>query len=107
MAKTLSFFARGTDLVQDIDAMEAGVRRYIGRRSIDKDGKPTSVISLVAGWDVSKEPSVVPYHYDYVKAAKDGCLWPADKETADACGVPFDPKFGAESSPDEKKKGDK
>ena len=32
---------------------------------------------------------------EYVKACKDGDLYAADEATAKACGVSFDPTFGA------------
>lgn len=87
MTQKLSFRASGTALVQDFDAMEHGIRRYIGRVAIDKDGKPTHDPGSVAGWKVKDEPQEVPYRAEYVKAAKDGDLVPADDATAAACGL--------------------
>ena len=38
----------------------------------------------------------IPDRAEYRRHLRDGDLWPADEETACACGVEFDPNFGGE-----------
>lgn len=87
----------------DLDAMKRRVRRFIGRRAeptgpeYDEmiDGVMQSVRSIawVPSWD---SPDEVPYRPEYVRECAAECLWAADQETADACGVPFDPTCGGQ-----------
>lgn len=100
--QTARFFARGTAMVQDIDAMYAGRRQYVGRRLdptkgekfVDpEDGKTMRQQAVFAP---TKEPSEVRLHPEYIKAVADGDLWPADEKTAQLCGVKFDSSFGGE-----------
>lgn len=42
------------------------------------------------GWEITGKVEEVPFHYDYVKAVKNGTLAPADEATANMCGVPLD-----------------
>ncbi len=104
MPQTLSFRARGTDMVQDLEAMESGIRRYIGRKAVNKDGKPAGSVADLVGWETIEGDSVVPYRHEYVKAAQAGSLWAADAATAKLCGVEFDASFGA--APKASQKGD-
>lgn len=90
--KKLRFHARGDALVQDFDAMEAGIKRFLGR-------KYQEVEPGVWGFAPTGEAAEVPYRAEYVKACKEGDLFAADKETAKACGVCF------EESADEAEKG--
>jgi hypothetical protein len=91
MAVRLRFYARGTAQVADPHAQERPnpVRRCVGRRWQE-------VITGRWSWVPTEKPQEVDYHPDLVKAARDGDLWPADEETAKACGCPFDPTFGGE-----------
>jgi hypothetical protein len=89
MNQRLRFHARGTALVTDPHAQERGTRRFIGRRW--QEAFPGRYV-----WAPTEKPQEVDYHHDLAKAARDGDLWPADKATADALGVPFDPSFGGE-----------
>ncbi len=91
--KTLRFRARGTALVQNYEAMEARIKRFIGRRYLE-------VEPGVFGFVPTGETDEVKYGAEYVRACKDGDLWPADLETAQACGVSFDPLFGVAKAAD-------
>lgn len=81
--KKLRFRARGNALVQNFERLEAGIKSFIGR-------KYTEVEPGVWGFKPTDQDEEVPYKAEYVKACKDGDLEPADKATADACGVSFD-----------------
>jgi hypothetical protein len=87
----LRFYARGTALVSDFDALDRPVplRRFIGRRY-------TEITPDRWGFAPSGEADEVSARPEVIKAAIDGELWPADEATAKACGVKFDPKFGGE-----------
>ena len=94
---TLRVRARGTALVQDYAAMEAGIRRYIGRKAdpkyIDPEKSqglafvPTDEVFEVAGHHLQ-------WRHEYARHVAHGDLWPADEATAKECGVSFDPTFG-------------
>lgn len=88
------FRARGTALVMNIAAMEARIKRFIGRKYTKVSDDPEQW-----GFVPTGEDDEVEYHGEYLKACKDGDLWPADKATADFCGVPFDPTFGGSVKP--------
>lgn len=107
MPQKLSFRARGTDMVQDLEAMEAGIRRYVGRRAVNKDGAQAGSVADLVGWVPTDAAQEVPFRHEYVRAARDGGLWCADEATAKACGVEFDPSFGAAPKQDDKKGGSK
>lgn len=85
--KKLRFRARGESLVQNFERLEAGIKSFLGR-------KFEEVEPGVWGFVPTGKEEEVPYRAEYVKACKDGDLYPADKATADACGVAFDPLFG-------------
>jgi hypothetical protein len=86
----LRFHARGEALVQDFERLDLGIKKFLGWRfAPSTDGGST------AAFEATGEVAEVPYRAEYVLACKAGDLWPADLETARACGVPFDPKFGA------------
>jgi hypothetical protein len=94
MKQRLRFFARGTALVADVHAQEHPthpVRRFIGRRWQE-------VLPGRWAWAPSEKPQECDYHHDLARAARDGDLWPADEETAKACGLAFDPAFGGEET---------
>lgn len=79
---------RGPALVQDFERLELGIKRFLGWRLVSNaDG--------TRAFEETSEVAEVPYRAEYVFACREGDLWPADLETARACGVPFDPKFGA------------
>lgn len=86
----LRLLARGSAMFPDLKAMEAGARRFIGRRNDPSLGN-------AGGWVPHVDAVEVDTHFaEYQKAVRDGDLWPADEETARACNVEFDPKFGGE-----------
>ncbi len=86
---TLRFRARGDSLVQDYEALDAGVRRAIGRKWVEASPG-------VWGWKATGEAQEVPYRAEYVRECKAGCLEAADQATADACEVELEapPKAG-------------
>jgi hypothetical protein len=87
----LRFYARGTAHVSDFDALERSkpLRRFVGRRLTELGDGRTAFAPKAEADEVTGRPELI-------KAARDGELWPADAETAKACGVPFDPTFGGE-----------
>ena len=90
--KKLLVHARGAALVTDYTAMANNVRRYIGRKvdasTIDAE-TDTGAAFVPTG-----EAATVPAMHEYVRHVQHGDLWAADQETADYCGVKFDPHFG-------------
>ena len=87
--KKLRFHARGDALVQNFEHLEAGIKSFLGRKF--KEVEPGQY-----GFVPTGEVSEVKYCAEYVKACKDGDLYPADEETAKACGVAFDSSFDVE-----------
>ena len=73
----LRFYARGTALVSDFDALDRPVplRRFIGRRY-------TEITPDRWGFAPSGEADEVSARPEVIKAAIDGELWPADEATA-------------------------
>ena len=96
---TLRFRARGTALVQHFERLDAGIKSFVGRR-FTRVGGPTPAPTDRWSFSPTGEAEEVAYRAEYVKACKDGDLWAADKATADACGVSFDPTFGAPPAAD-------
>ena len=85
------FLARGTAMVCDHAALDAGIRRFVGRKLVDLGEDQYGFAPLPP-----ESPSEVAISGEIKLACQAGDLWPADEETARACGVPFDPKFGGE-----------
>lgn len=75
----LKLLAVGTKMVNDHDALNAGVCRYIGRRWD----------ASLKGYPATDTPSEVKPLGEYVHAVQIGDLAPADEATASYCGVPF------------------
>ena len=118
MTKSLRVLARGGILVIDVDHASAattrGQRKYVGRKSVKAwkeedlpEGCPRHLHSnefLEQGqqsiphmaFPSLGRPVTVSNSSYYRKVVKKGALWPADAETAAACGVRFDPTFGGE-----------
>lgn len=88
--KTLRFHARGTASVPNHDLAEARIRAFVGREIVE--ARPGQ-----HGFAPTTAPTEVRWRQEYVKYCQEGDLWPADAETAKACGVPFDPTFGGEA----------
>ena len=83
----LRFRARGDALVQNFEKLDAGIKSFIGRKYVEVE----------PGWwgfVPTGETDEVAYRAEYVRSCKDGELYPADAETAAACGASFDPTFG-------------
>lgn len=70
----------GTAMVPDVDALNAGLRRFIGRMWVQPK----------YGWEACEDAVEVKALPEYVRAVKEGDLLPADKETADFCKVSFE-----------------
>lgn len=102
--KMLSFLARGTKMVFDLDSNEAGIRRFIGRKhdrtkgfkGVDEHGNSF----MSGGWPSTGMPHSVSARGEYLLACRNCDLWAADEETADYCGVAYDPAFGGEYEPE-------
>lgn len=98
----MKFYARGSALVPDLEAHEARVRRFVGRRhdragglkGMDENGN----VFMTGAWPATDHPQEVPYRAEYVQAAKEGDLHPADEETARICGLRFSPPAEPEES---------
>jgi hypothetical protein len=74
--------ASGLALVSDLEALEAGVKRFVGRR-LDPS------VGVAGGWVLKEEVSELPVRAEYTQALKEGDLEAANKETADHAGVVF------------------
>ncbi len=94
--KMLRVLARGSAMVADHFALAAGARRFVGR-DWDEELKDEAN-GIAGGWKPRKEPTTVPWCPEYVIGLRGGDLWPADKATAEASGLKFDPAFGGEYS---------
>lgn len=91
--KKLRFRARGEALVQNFERLEAGVKSFVGRKYLE-------VSPGQWGFAPTNAAEEVAFRAEYVKACKEGDLYPADAATASACGVSFDPTFGAPKAPE-------
>lgn len=99
----LKVLPRGAVLAPHFESILAGAKRFIGRQWDAKHGPG-------GGWEPNadpKHPVEVPtlpeadaafreLWSEYAREVREGTLWPADKATADACGVQFDKSFGGE-----------
>jgi hypothetical protein len=82
----LRFFSRGTAMAADLEALEAGVKKFIGRRHDrtmgaefqDEHGNKFKT----GGWPSTGAAQEVPARGEYIMACKDGDVWAADEETA-------------------------
>lgn len=89
-------------------AQQTGRLRFVGRRMIradkvedlpagavvrERDPVEPGDVYYVEGWVPASEPAIVPatgeFGSYYRKQIRQGHLAPADKATAEACGVPF------------------
>ncbi len=82
--KTLRVRAIGDTLVQDYQAMQGGVRRYIGRK-YDKTLGGGDFNQ--GGWASTDHIVEIPNLAEYRMEVKLGHLEVADDETAELCGV--------------------
>jgi len=111
MKKVLRLKARGAAMQPHFEAHGAGQRRYVGRSFDPSLGHAyldeNKNRLLTGGWpalaegesfefDSVTQPDANEHFYLYVAAVKDGSLWPADDETAQLCGVKWDPTFSGE-----------
>lgn len=102
MPKTLRVLPRGTTMVPHLESLGHAAKRFVGHKFV------ASELEHIDGtWEhhgaVEEVPSVpetdrafVSLLQEYVAHVRQGALWPADKSSADACGVKFDPSFGME-----------
>jgi hypothetical protein len=108
--KTLRVLPKGSAMVANYEAQEniySVTRSFIGRPFDREAGEdfldPQTKVKRKTGAFVATPGAVVevPNRAEYrlhVSRHKD--LWAADQETADACGVAFDAKFGDEHPPE-------
>lgn len=82
MKKMLNVRAVGDALVQDYQAMQSGMRRYIGR-------KYDSSVGDNGGWIMLDEELQIPDCAEYRHEIKQGNLQAADEYTAHICGLEF------------------
>jgi hypothetical protein len=94
MPKTLRFRARGEALVTHFERLDANIKSFVGRKFVRLGGPIPGPDDRFA-FKPTGEVEEVLDRAEYRKACSDGDLWAADQETADACGVRFDPSFGA------------
>lgn len=80
----LKFKAVGTSLVRDYEAMEAGIRRFIGRKTVKLDN---GQIAYEPTDEPTEKSFYSPYRGEYILECKAGALEPADEYTAKVCGV--------------------
>ena len=78
--KTLSVMVAEARMMPALHIENA--RRFVGRKPVTVDG--------VTHWEPLADPVEVPAIGEYVIAIKNGDLLPANKETADFCGVKFE-----------------
>ena len=78
-AITLRVRAKAPALCQNYEALESGVKRFIGWKASP------------AGFEATGDVESVPMRAEYVQAVKDGDLEAADDATATACGVALQP----------------
>lgn len=93
--KKLSVRARGLASVPHFETLGTATRRFIGRKW--DDGSQAWVATGEVEFVPTIPETMREYRElwgEYRREVREGALWPADKETAEACGVPFDPKFG-------------
>lgn len=67
---------------------------YVGRKTVQpsKPGEPVRHVARMEPAEVDPnhpEDATRKRAVRLMKLCRDGALWPADKATADACGVPF------------------
>ena len=82
MSKTLKVFPVGNALVTDFEALEAGFKRFIGR-------KFDATVGDSGGFVPVKGSVEIPNNGEYIHALRAGDLEPADEYTAKLCGKPF------------------
>lgn len=78
-------------LVQNLAALSSNTPRYIGRTFDASEGPH-------GGWKLSDTPEEVPFCAEYLQAVREGDLIPADKSTAEMCGVKFKAPSSASKS---------
>lgn len=80
---------KGTAMVHNFEALDAGILRFVGRKH-DPSVGPNG------GWVPTGQPELVPDRHEYRHAIKAGDLEAADETTAKACGVQFVPEVTAD-----------
>lgn len=78
--------AKGSALVTDYERLDAGVKKFVGRKLVDLSNQEFAFIP-------TEESELVPDRAEYRRAVCDGELWAASPDTAKKCGVRFDPSF--------------
>ncbi len=90
MKKVLKVRSAPMAMVTNFEALDAKSRRYVGRQFDPSVGEINPETQRPqGGWPLRDEPEEVPFRAEYLQAVREGDLIPADKATADLCGVPF------------------
>lgn len=99
---TLRVLAKGTAQVPNYEAQAGGRNARVSHSTLpigpqfdDVDQPGRKLRHAVFVKHVGRVLTV-PDRAEYRRHLRDRDLWPADQETAAACGVPFDPTFGGE-----------
>jgi hypothetical protein len=89
----LAFLAKPDHMVNRPGGRSVGAPpRYVGRRHVavdDKAGGVAGSYPAMAQPEVFDVSPADPVFADLIRACAKGGIWPADAETAAACGVPF------------------
>jgi hypothetical protein len=80
--------AKGSALVCDYERLEAGIKKFIGRKIVN-----LSETAEEWAFIPTDESECIPDRAEYRRAVRDGELWAASPDTAKKCGVKFDPNF--------------
>ena len=110
MAAVFKVLPKGGAMVADYEAMAGGSRRFHGwtfDNTVGDSAKDPNTGRTIKAGAFARQSNVltVPRSAEYSKHLRgdprrgghlSADLWPADKETADAVNVPFDPTFGGE-----------
>ena len=106
----LRFLTRGNGLTPDYDAQARGIRRFHGWKHDPTKGPRfkdsiTGEQKAHGGFEkqvrqIVEIPISNPHRNEYIRHLREGSLWPADSETAQLAGVPFDPTYGGEHDVD-------
>ena len=95
---TLRVRRKGTAMVPHYET-HPQVRRFHGWKfdpTLGEEFEHPETKSMVRAGGFGSHDDVieVPDTVEYRRHLRDGDLWPADQDTAQAAGVPFDPSFG-------------
>lgn len=92
--KTIRVRPVGNALVMDLDAMEAGIKRMVGRKPVKQEGEMVVhgdplYNTLGVDWVSTGQTVTLKYRHEYRQAVQQGDLEVMDEESAKMCGVWF------------------